>query len=71
MTTAHRFGSKVPRAVMVKRPTDYEQLLQRHGTRQNARFFLRTRGQRLAVLDQRQQLCDEALAQVQRAIPRQ
>lgn len=36
-----------PRAVFVHRETDYEQLIARHATREQARFFLETRGQRL------------------------
>ena len=35
----------VPRVVLVTRPTDYESLVVRHGTREQARFFLKTRGQ--------------------------
>jgi len=36
-----------PRAVIVTRPTDLDQLLLRHGTRAQARFFLESRGQKL------------------------
>jgi len=36
-----------PRVVVVTRPTEYEWLLQRHATRQQAAFFLKTRGQSL------------------------
>ena len=32
------------RAVLVERPTELQELLARHGTREQARFFLRTRG---------------------------
>lgn len=39
-----------PRAVFVTRPTDYEQLLARHATREQARFFLASRGQSLDAL---------------------
>lgn len=42
-----------PRAVFVTRETDYEQLLARHATREQARFFLETRGQRLADVEDR------------------
>jgi NAD kinase len=37
--------SSQPRVVVVTRPTEYEWLLQRHATRQQAAFFLQTRGQ--------------------------
>jgi hypothetical protein len=40
-----------PRVVYVVRETDFELLLARHGTRQQARFFLETRGQDLAALE--------------------
>lgn len=42
-----------PRAVFVTRETDYELLLARHATREQARFFLETRGQRLADVENR------------------
>lgn len=38
-------GSSVPRAVVVRRATEYELLLARHATRGQAEFFLRSRGQ--------------------------
>jgi NAD kinase len=34
----------VPRAVLVQRPTEYEELLARHATREQVAFFLRGRG---------------------------
>src|SRR5918992_972177 len=37
-------GSITPRVVIVSRPTEYAMLLARHGTREQARFFLETRG---------------------------
>ena len=39
-----------PRAVLVTRETDYERLLSVHATREQARFFLQTRGQNLDVI---------------------
>jgi hypothetical protein len=33
-----------PRAVVVHRTTEYAELVARHGTRQQAAFFLETRG---------------------------
>jgi NAD kinase len=42
-----RVHSSQPRVVVVTRPTEYEWLLQRHATRQQAAFFLKSRGQSL------------------------
>ncbi len=42
-----------PRAVFVTRETDYELLLARHATREQARFFLETRGQSLSDVERR------------------
>ena len=36
----------IPRAVLVERPTEYSELLARHGTREQARFFLHARDAR-------------------------
>ena len=36
----------VPRSVLVERPTEFRDLLARHGTREQARFFLAQRGRR-------------------------
>jgi len=44
-------GTISPRAVFVVRETDYELLLARHATREQARFFLETRGQELADVE--------------------
>lgn len=44
-------ATQPPRVVYVIRETDFELLLARHATRQQARFFLETRGQDLAVLE--------------------
>ncbi len=41
-----------PRVVVVIRPTEYDELLARHGTRGQVDFFLRSRGQDVVeVLD--------------------
>lgn len=40
-----------PRVVFATRESDYEQLIARHGTRDQARFFLQTRGQKLEDLE--------------------
>lgn len=58
-----------PRIVVVTRPTDLEQLLLRHGTRAQARFFLESRGQRLQDVEQRHELQVAAVQAVQAAVP--
>lgn len=59
----------VPRVVVVTRPTDYEALVARHGTREQARFFLKTRGQSLEEVEERHHLFEAARVVVSRAIP--
>ena len=58
-----------PRAVIVSRPSEYELLLARHGTREQARFFLAHRGQDLAVVEERHALQVSALETVSAAVP--
>ena len=58
-----------PRAVLVTRETDYERLLAVHATREQARFFLRTRGQDLDVLAARHEAFGETVRQVRLAVP--
>lgn len=58
-----------PRAVIVTRQTDYEALIARHGTREQARFFLQTHGQRIEDLDARHERFQKTLAAVSQAIP--
>lgn len=58
-----------PRAVVVHRATELTELIARHGTRQQAGFFLAGRGRDLAELDARHQAQQEALATVSAAIP--
>lgn len=60
---------KPPRIVLVTRPTDYEGLLARHGTREQARFWLATRGQDLTAVEARHRRVEAALAEASRAIP--
>src|SRR3954451_4567344 len=43
----------VPRCVLVERPTEYSELLARHGTREQARFFLSTHGRSLDEVEAR------------------
>jgi len=59
----------VPRVVVVTRGTDYEGLLARHGTRDQARFFLQGRGGSIDDAQARHDLREAALEQVSRAIP--
>jgi NAD kinase len=58
-----------PRAVIVHRPTEYEELLIEHGTRQQVAFFLRSRGRDLHEVDERHEKQGEAIRTVSAAIP--
>lgn len=58
-----------PRVVVVTRPTDYEALLVRHGTREQARFFLETRGQDIADVERRHRRFEAVLGELSRAMP--
>lgn len=58
-----------PRAVFVTRETDYELLLARHATVEQARFYLQTRGQSLATLEARHQQFGEVMAAARAAVP--
>jgi len=58
-----------PRAVVVHRRSELDLLLERHGTRGQAEFFLRSRGRDLAVVQHRHDALHEALRQVDAAIP--
>lgn len=62
-------ASTAPRAVVVTRETDYEALLARHATREQARFFLESRGQTLEAAEVRHDRLQSALQQVRAAIP--
>ncbi len=59
-----------PRAVVVSRPTDYTSVLLRHGTREQARFVLESRGQSLDEVWERHVAQDRALHTVLGAVPR-
>lgn len=61
--------SLAPRAVLVHRRTEYQELISRHGTEGQAAFFLRTRGLDIQELRRRHQLTGTVLAQVAGAIP--
>jgi hypothetical protein len=58
-----------PRAVVVHRRSELDLLLERHGTRGQAEFFLRSRGRDLAVVQSRHDALHDALRQVDAAIP--
>lgn len=62
-------SSKQPRVVVVTRPTLYEELLARHGTREQARFFLQTRNQSIDSPEQQHHELVDALKTVMHAIP--
>ena len=54
----------VPRCVLVERPTEYSELLARHGTREQVRFFLERRGRTLEEVQHRH----ERLAEMRRRV---
>lgn len=58
-----------PRALIVSRPTEYDELLGRHGTRQQVGFFLEQREQSIDVVDERHALQQRALQHVAAAVP--
>jgi hypothetical protein len=62
-------GTSVPRIVVVARPTEYAALLARHGTREQARFFLDTRGRTIDEVEARDAAQRGALATIAAAIP--
>ncbi|HEX2118633.1 MAG TPA: hypothetical protein VHF91_05585 [Acidimicrobiales bacterium] len=59
----------IPRAVVIHRRTELEELVARHGTRQQAAFFLRTRGRSLEEVEARHASQQDALTTVAGAIP--
>lgn len=63
-------GTVAPRVVVVTRPTDYEALLKRHGTKDQAAFFLKGQGQGLDEVHHRHRLEAEVRHQVWAGIPR-
>jgi hypothetical protein len=62
-------GTSVPRVVIIARPTEFAALLVRHGTREQARFFLDTRGRSIDEVEARDAAQREAVATVSAAIP--
>ena len=60
-----------PRLVIVHRRTELQELLDRHATRGQAEFFLRTRGRTLQDVQERHDGLSAALATVRAAVPAQ
>ncbi|GGN00274.1 NAD(+)/NADH kinase [Streptomyces fuscichromogenes] len=61
--------SLAPRAVLVHRTTEYEELVARHGTHGQAAFFLASRGRDMAEVAERHRRGRRALAEVTAAVP--
>jgi NAD kinase len=59
-----------PRVVLVRRATEYEQLLARHATHGQADFFLRTRGQSIEPVEAAHRRFEDVRSDVLAAIPR-
>jgi hypothetical protein len=58
-----------PRAVLVTRPTELDGLVARHGTRQQAAFFLRSRGRSLDEVEARHAALRAAVDTVSASVP--
>ncbi|MFD8745188.1 hypothetical protein, partial [Streptomyces sp. NPDC059616] len=63
--------SLAPRAVLVHRTTEYEELLARHGTHGQAAFFLSSRGRSIDEVARRHRQTRQALADVAATVPLQ
>ncbi|MFJ9682738.1 hypothetical protein ACIRP2_32505 [Streptomyces sp. NPDC101194] len=63
--------SLAPRAVLVHRTTEYEELLARHGTHGQAAFFLSSRGRSIDEVARRHRHTRQAIADVAAAVPLQ
>jgi hypothetical protein len=63
--------SLAPRAVIVHRTTEYEELLARHGTHGQAAFFLGSRGRSIDEVAERHHRARRALTEVAAAVPLQ
>lgn len=63
--------SLAPRAVLVHRTTEYEELLARHGTHGQAAFFLSSRGRSIEEVAARHHRTQRALGDVAAAVPLQ
>jgi NAD kinase len=55
--------------VIVTRATEYEELLRRHGTREQARFFLASRGRQIEEVEERHRTLRAAVDAVLAAVP--
>jgi NAD kinase len=62
-------GVIAQRAVFVTRESDYESLLARHGTRDQARFYLETRGQDIDEVERRHDRFTASLHSARSAVP--
>jgi NAD kinase len=58
-----------PRVVVVTRPTEYEGLLARHGTREQVRDFIERRGRLLSEIEARHARREAALQTISTAVP--
>jgi NAD kinase len=58
-----------PRAVLVHRRTELQELVERHSTRGQAAFYLRTRGRRIEDLEVRHEAVEAAIGAVTSVIP--
>ena len=58
-----------PRCVVVERPTEYRELLARHATREQARFFLGQRGLAIEDVEERHAAFEAARGAVLAAVP--
>src|SRR5215469_7123921 len=61
--------STTPRAVFVTRETEYELLIARHATRDQVRFFLKTRGQDVGEVEARHARFYAVLKEARAAVP--
>ncbi len=64
-------GGRRPRVVLVTRATEYDGLLERHGTREQARFYLAGRGGTLDAIEARHAELQTVLQAARRAVPPQ
>lgn len=62
-------STNTPRAVFVTRETDFELLIARHATRDQARFFLETRGQALTEVETTHQRFADTLRAARASVP--
>ena len=61
--------SLAPRAVLVHRTTEYEELVAHHGTHGQAAFFLSSRGRDIAEVAERHRRAQHALTEAASAVP--